>query len=61
MKTLMMLAALMIGTGTARAGLTAGEMAPQFKIDKVLNAPVSKIDSLESLKGKVVFLDFWAT
>lgn len=60
MKILMMAAAMLIGVGTARAELVAGEMAPKFQIDKVLNAPVAKV-SLASLKGKVVFLDFWAT
>ena len=61
MKIFMMALAMLMGVGTAKAGLVAGEMAPQFKIDKVLNAPVSEIKSLDSLKGKVVFLDFWAT
>ncbi len=60
MKILMMAIAMMIGAGPARAGLVAGEMAPKFRIDKVLNAPVTKV-SQASLKGKVVFLDFWAT
>lgn len=40
---------------------SAAPKAPEFKIAKVLNAPVSEIKSLESLKGKVVFLEFWAT
>lgn len=35
--------------------------APEFKIAKVFNAPVSEITSLASLKGKVVYLEFWAT
>lgn len=35
--------------------------APDFKIAKVFNAPVAEIKSLDSLKGKVVFLEFWAT
>jgi len=61
MKTFLMALAMMIGSGTARAELAAGERAPAFRIDKVLNAPVSKVGSLASLKGKVVFLDFWAT
>lgn len=40
---------------------SAAPMAPEFKIAKVFNAPVSEIKSLASLKGKVVFLEFWAT
>ncbi len=35
--------------------------APEFKIAKVFNAPLSEVKSLSSLKGKVVFLEFWAT
>jgi uncharacterized protein (TIGR03435 family) len=35
--------------------------APEFKIAKVFNAPVTEVKSLDSLKGKVVFLEFWAT
>lgn len=40
---------------------SAAPKAPEFKIAKVLNAPVVEIKSLASLKGKVVFLEFWAT
>lgn len=35
--------------------------APDFKLAKVLNAPVAKVNGLKDLKGKVVFLEFWAT
>jgi uncharacterized protein (TIGR03435 family) len=35
--------------------------APEFKIAKVFNAPVTEVKGLASLKGKVVFLEFWAT
>ena len=34
---------------------------PDFKIAKVLDAPVSKLDGIGDLKGKVVYLEFWAT
>lgn len=40
---------------------SAAPKAPEFEIAKVLNAPVAEIKSLASLKGKVVFLEFWAT
>lgn len=40
---------------------SAAPKAPEFKIAKVLNAPVVEIKSLASLKGKVVYLEFWAT
>jgi uncharacterized protein (TIGR03435 family) len=39
----------------------AGSKAPNFKIAHVQNAPVSKINGLAGLKGKIVFLEFWAT
>lgn len=35
--------------------------APPFHVAKVLNAPVSKLDGIGDLKGKVVYLEFWAT
>lgn len=45
----------------APAAAAAPKKAPEFKIAKVFNAPVSEVKSLASLKGKVVFLEFWAT
>lgn len=39
----------------------AAPKAPDLKIAKVFNAPVSEIKGLDSLKGKVVFVEFWAT
>ena len=43
------------------APVSAAPRAPNFKIARVLNAPASKIGRLSELRGKVVFLDFWAT
>ena len=43
------------------AAAASAKKAPEFKIAKVFNAPVSEVKSLASLKGKVVFLEFWAT
>ncbi len=45
----------------AAPAAAAAAKAPEFKIAKVFNAPVSEVKSLASLKGKVVFLEFWAT
>lgn len=45
----------------APAAAASPKKAPEFKIAKVFNAPVSEVKSLASLKGKVVFLEFWAT
>lgn len=39
----------------------SAKKAPDFKIAKVFNAPVGEIKSLADLKGKVVYLEFWAT
>jgi uncharacterized protein (TIGR03435 family) len=39
----------------------AAPKAPEFKIAKVFNSPATEVKSLASLKGKVVFLEFWAT
>lgn len=39
----------------------AATKAPELKIAKVFNAPVTEVKSLDSLKGKVVFVEFWAT
>ncbi len=45
----------------AAPAAAAPKKAPEFKIAKVFNAPVGEIKSLASLKGKVVYLEFWAT
>lgn len=50
------LAALLLLPAAANA-----KKAPEFKIAKVFNAPVTEVKSLASLKGKVVYLEFWAT
>ena len=43
------------------APAAAAPKAPNFKVAVVRNAPVVKINGLGELKGKVVYLDFWAT
>lgn len=53
------LAALAVVLMTARAAYAVP--APGFSIAEVLNGPVKRINGLKDLKGKVVFLDFWAT
>ncbi|OGS55623.1 MAG: hypothetical protein A3J79_05385 [Elusimicrobia bacterium RIFOXYB2_FULL_62_6] len=56
--------AILVLLATAAAAFPAAASArpaPDFKIAKVLNAPVDKVNGLKDLKGKVVFLDFWAT
>lgn len=55
MKILTLCAALLA------APASAAPKAPNLKIAAVQNAPVTRIRSLAELKGKVVFLDFWAT
>ncbi len=43
------------------ASAANAEMSPKFTVAKVLNAPVQSVKGPADLKGKVVFLDFWAT
>ena len=38
-----------------------GKKAPEIKLEKLIGAPADAEGTLESLKGKVVVLDFWAT
>lgn len=52
---------LVLAVLLAAPAAASASPAPEFKIDKVFNAPVAEVKSLASLKGKVVFLEFWAT
>lgn len=38
-----------------------GEKAPEINLEAIYNKPDGKIPTLQSLKGKVIVLDFWAT
>ena len=55
MKTLTLCAVLLA------APAAAAPKAPNIKLAVIQNAPVPKIGGLADLKGKVVFLEFWAT
>jgi uncharacterized protein (TIGR03435 family) len=55
MNTLALFAALLA------APASAAPKAPNFKVAVVRNAPAAKIYGLSDLKGKIVYLDFWAT
>jgi len=57
MKGLIAAAALLAGLCTA----VQAAQAPDFSIAEVLNAPLRTIKSPADLKGKAVYLDFWAT
>ena len=57
MKITLLLACLLYGMSVHAA--TEGETAPEFTLP-VIGAPASEI-SLTSLRGKVVYLDFWAS
>jgi len=61
MKRISLSLALLLAAAAALPAASRAEPAPDFKLAKVLNGAVSKIDGLKDLKGKVVFLDFWAT
>ncbi|MEP6794120.1 MAG: TlpA disulfide reductase family protein [Saprospiraceae bacterium] len=42
------------------AQLTDGTIAPPFSLEGIYNNANDKIPTLESLKGKIIVLDFWA-
>ncbi len=41
--------------------LKPGDFAPDFTLNKVLNAPEGKVTQMKALRGQVVILEFWAT
>jgi thiol-disulfide isomerase/thioredoxin len=41
--------------------LKVGDRAPEITVEKLLQAPEDTVANWESLKGKVVVLEFWAT
>ncbi len=47
--------------GIAQSFRLVGEKAPEINLEAIYNKPDGKIPTLQSLKGKVVVLDFWAT
>ena len=47
--------------GIACAAVEPGSAAPEFGGKKFFNAPADAKITLESLRGKVVLIDFWAT
>ena len=60
MKILIAVLALLLASASLPGACCAAQ-APDFKISKLFNAPEPSLKSLKALKGKVVFLDFWAT
>lgn len=52
---------LLIALLLALPSTAAPLKAPDFALGTVFNAPVAKLASLSELKGKVVYLEFWAT
>lgn len=61
MKKIYAVPALLAAAVLAAPASSRAAAAPDFKLAKVLNAPVSKVNGLKDLKGKVIFLEFWAT
>ncbi len=47
--------------GIAQSFRLVGEKAPEINLEAIYNKSDNKIPTLQSLKGKVVVLDFWAT
>ena len=51
-------AALILCLSTSAFAVSPGEMAPNFNLK---NLATGKLDSLKKYRGKVVYLDFWAS
>ncbi|MES2108494.1 MAG: TIGR03435 family protein [Bacteroidota bacterium] len=58
-KTMLVIACLLSGM-YASAQVSIGQKIPAIKLQTILNAPAKTVE-LESLKGKVIWLEFWAT
>lgn len=61
MKKTIAVPALLAAVVLAGSAPSYAAPAPDFRLAKVLNAPVANVNGIKDLKGKVVFLDFWAT
>lgn len=58
-RALLIAAILAFGSSAAMAQLPVGMKAPEIKVGEWFNYPSAQ--SLEDLRGRVVFLEFWAT
>jgi len=57
---------VLLGTPVSAAGVVqgapeVGDIAPEMIIEELAGAPEGSVATIESLKGKVVVLEFWAT
>lgn len=52
---------LLLGIVTPSYGQLAGETAPDFTLDTLLQSPNNAPKKLSALKGNVVIIEFWAT
>jgi thiol-disulfide isomerase/thioredoxin len=60
-QALLAIALFLFAIGNAAAEQGKGTVAPEFGGKKFFNAPADAKISLETLRGKVVLIDFWAT
>lgn len=60
MKTFVPALTMALLAPTAQAQLGPGAPAPEIEVKSWLNAPAEGTN-LEDLRGRVVFLEFWAT
>lgn len=58
-RALLCTAALLCGATSATAQLPVGAQAPEIEAKDWFNDPVGT--SLKDLRGRVVFIEFWAT
>jgi len=54
-------ALLLLAACSKGSAPVVGRPAPEFKLDKVLQAPVERFEGWKSLQGKAVVLEFWDT
>ena len=61
MKKLFLLNVALIIGATLYAQVKIGQTVPDIKFDTILNTHEKKVETVAGLKGKIIWLEFWAT
>jgi thiol-disulfide isomerase/thioredoxin len=61
LKTQIVMLSICLATSAATAAVGPGNIAPEIDSHQAFNAPSAKGISLAQYRGRVVFIDFWAT
>ena len=61
MKKLFLLSVALIIGATLYAQVKIGQTVPDIKFDTILNTHEKKVETVAGLKGKIIWLEFWAT